>query len=73
MFLSKEEKALQKSEEDKTNPLFKDVADRYLDDVYEMKHGTQKVYIPAAKRAIEEFGEMRMKDIQRWQIKDFLT
>ena len=73
LFLSKEEKAIRKNEEDKTNPLFKDVADRYLDDVYEMKHGTQKVYIPAAKRAIEEFGEMRMKDIQHWQIKDFLT
>lgn len=54
-------------------PLFNDVADKYEELVRSMKNGTQKSYLPAIQRARERFGESRMKEIEPWQIKDFLN
>ena len=45
-------------------PLFEDVADRYKATVLEMKHGTQKSYLPAIARARQHFEGRRMKDIE---------
>lgn len=53
-------------------PLFNDVADKYEEYVRSMKNGTQKSYLPAIQRARARFGESHMKEIEPWQIKDFL-
>ena len=54
-------------------PLFEEVADRYRAAVLEMKHGTQKSYLPAIARARRHFEGRRMKDIEPWEIKAFLA
>lgn len=53
-------------------PLFEQVAERYEDQVLKMKHGTQKSYLPAIKRARNYFAGQRVKEIQPYQIKAFL-
>ncbi len=54
-------------------PLFEEVADRYEEQVLQMKHGTQKSYLPAIARARDQFSSRRMKEIQPWEIKAFLS
>ena len=53
-------------------PLFEEVADAYEEIVLEMKAGTVKAYRPAVVRAREYFKGKRMKEIEPWQIKEFL-
>lgn len=60
-------------EERALGPSFKEVAERYRSLVYEMKYGTQKTYLPAISRAIEYFGELRIKDIEVYEISTFLS
>ena len=52
-------------------PLFKKVAEKYRQKVEEMKLGTQRSYLPAIDKAIDEFGERRMKDIHAHDISMF--
>lgn len=56
----------------KYGPLFSTVADRYREQVFQMKHGTQKSYLPAIDRAVARFGSRRMEEVEPWEIKDFL-
>lgn len=69
--------AIQAGEEERQQteergPLFEDVADRYREKVLDMKHGTQKSYLPAIARARAHFAGRRMKEIESWEIKAFL-
>lgn len=69
--------ALEKEQEEisltqSLGPLFEEVADAYEEIVCEMKHGTAKTYRPAVARAREHFKGKRMKEIEPWQIKEFL-
>lgn len=54
-------------------PLFSDVAEIYRAQVLEMKHGTQRSYLPALDRAVNAFGSRRVKSIEPWEIKSFLS
>ena len=58
--------------EQTSGPLFEEVADRYEEQLLERKHGTQRAYLPALKRARECFQGRRMKEIEPWEIKAFL-
>lgn len=60
-------------EEDSAGPLFKDVANIYRHKVEQMKYGTQRSYLPALQRAIDEFGEMRIKTISSSDLTAFLV
>ncbi len=59
-------------EEKDKGPLFEEVADAYEENVYNMKYGTQKVYLPAIRRAKERFGNRRIKEIEPYEIAEFL-
>lgn len=54
-------------------PLFSDVAEAYRAQVLEMKHGTQKSYLPAIERAVTAFADRRVLTIEPWEIKAFLS
>lgn len=58
--------------EQNSGPLFEEVADRYEAQLLERKHGTQRAYFPALKRARERFQDRRIKEIEPWEIKAFL-
>lgn len=58
--------------EEEAGPTFSDVADVYEETVRDMKYGTQKVYLPAIKRAKARFGEQRIKEIEPYEIAEFL-
>lgn len=58
--------------QEELGPLFEQVAERYETQVLKMKHGTQKSYLPAIKRATNYFSGQRVKEIQPYQIKAFL-
>lgn len=75
---AKAESALQKklaiehkSEKD-LGPLFEEVADEYEKTVQKMKHGTQKAYLPAIRRARDRFAGKRMREIETYMIAEFL-
>lgn len=53
-------------------PLFDEVADVYEEKVRGMKAGTQKSYLPAIVRARNEFGGLRMEEIEPHMIGTFL-
>lgn len=54
-------------------PFFKDVADVYRREVLEhMTNGTQKGYAPCLDRAIDEFGDLRMRSISPFAINALL-
>lgn len=53
-------------------PTFKEVADAYLGRVMEMKHGTQRSYLPAIARAKKQFGEFHMREIEPYMISEYL-
>jgi integrase len=53
-------------------PLFEIVADAYAERVYGMKYGTQKSYMPAVKRATEQFKGKHMREIEPYMIAEFL-
>ncbi|WP_302375658.1 tyrosine-type recombinase/integrase [uncultured Gemmiger sp.] len=53
-------------------PLFAEVADEYQTIVLDMKPGTQKSYLPAIHRAVDAFGDCRMKEIEPYMIAQFL-
>lgn len=53
-------------------PLFEVVADAYEEQVYKMKNGTQKSYLPAIKRARDRFSGQRMREIEPYMIAQFL-
>lgn len=61
----------EKAEKD-LGPLFSTVADAYEEHVLNMKHGTQKSYLPAIERAREVFGEKRIREIDPYMISEFL-
>lgn len=58
--------------EEEAGPTFSDVADVYETSVWDMKYGTRKVYLPAVRRARARFGDRRIKDIEPYEISDFL-
>ena len=58
--------------EEAAGPTFNDVADVFESAVRDMKYGTQKVYLPAIKRANARFGEQRIKEIEPYEIAEFL-
>ncbi len=62
----------QEEAEKESGPTFNEVADVYETSVYDMKYGTQKVYLPAIKRAKARFGEQRIKEIEPYEIAGFL-
>lgn len=64
--------ATTKQEEKDKGPLFGEVANAYEETVRNMKYGTQKVYLPAIKRANARFGEQRIKEIEPYEIAEFL-
>lgn len=68
--------AIQAAEEKESTqelgPLFKDVAAKYQEIVEKYKAGTQKSYLPAIRRAVDRFGEKRMREIEPWMIAQFL-
>ena len=53
-------------------PLFETVADTYEIKVDQMKNGTQKSYLPAIKRARNQFSGKRIKEIEPYMIAQFL-
>jgi integrase len=53
-------------------PTFDEVANMYESAVCDMKYGTQKVYLPAIRRAKERFGNRRIKEIEPYEIAEFL-
>jgi integrase len=61
-----------KQQEEETGPLFEEVADVYEKSVYDMKYGTRKVYLPAIRRAKEYFKDRRIKDIEPYEIAEYL-
>lgn len=65
-------KAANESIEKDEGPLFSEVAESYEAKVLEMKFGTQKAYIPAIRRAVKCFGNMRIKKIEPYMIAEFL-
>lgn len=62
----------QEEAEKESGPTFNEVADVYETSVYDMKYGMQKVYLPAIKRAKARFGEQRIKEIEPYEIAEFL-
>lgn len=58
--------------EKEKGPFFKEVASKYEEEVRCMKNGTQKSYLPAIRRAVEKFGEHRMREIEPYMISQFL-
>ena len=69
---SLEQQQEQQQIEQDLGPLFEEVADRYEENVLEMKAGTIKAYRPAVIRARNHFAGRRMKEIEPWEIKAFL-
>ncbi len=67
-----QEEAEEASVTERLGPLFEDVADRYREKVDRMKAGTAKAYLPAIRRAREQFAGRRMKEIQPWEIRAWL-
>lgn len=53
-------------------PTFSEVAEVYKGQVMDMKYGTQRSYLPAIKRAIKTFGELKIRDIDPYMISEFL-
>ena len=64
----KEEKERIEKERSNAGPLFSEIAEEYLLVVQGMKSGTQKSYLPAVKRAVDEFGEYHMREIEPYMI-----
>lgn len=58
--------------EEEAGPTFDEVADVYEETVRNMTYGTQKAYLPAVKRARERFGDRRIKEIEPYEIAEFL-
>lgn len=67
--LSEAEKA--KKVKDK-GPLWETICDAYEEQVYKMKYGTQRTYLPALRRAREQFKGMHIREIEPYMIADFL-
>ena len=72
MAVAQEERERTETEQ-KSGPLFEEVADRYEEQLLERKYGTQRAYLPALKRARKRFQGRRMKEIEPWEIKAFLN
>ena len=53
-------------------PLFEEVAEIYVGQVCEMKHGTQIAYRPALRRAKAYFKGMRIDEIEPYMVTQFL-
>lgn len=53
-------------------PLFSEVAAEYEEQVRKMKFGTQKAYLPNIRRAVAQFGNKRMREIEPYMISEFL-
>jgi integrase len=53
-------------------PLFETVCDAYKEQVYKMKYGTQRTYLPAVKRAHDRFEGKHMREIEPYMISEFL-
>lgn len=62
----------EKAEED-AGPTFNEVADVYENVVRNMPYGTQKAYLPNLKRARRKFGDRRIKEIEPYEISDYLA
>ena len=71
--ITREERRQEEQLLEELGPLFEDVAERYRAQVLEMKHGTQKSYLPGITRALGQFRGRRIKSIEPWEIKAFLT
>lgn len=69
-----EQEEKERIEEERSNagPLFSEIAKEYIRVVQGMKSGTQKSYLPAVKRATDEFGEYHMREIEPYMIAEFL-
>ena len=67
-----EEKERIEEERSNAGPLFSEIAKEYIRVVQGMKSGTQKSYLPAVKRATDEFGEYHMREIEPYMIAEFL-
>jgi len=55
-----------------SGPLWETVCDAYEEQVYKMKYGTQRTYLPAVKRAHDRFKGKRMREIEPYMISEFL-
>lgn len=68
--------ALSKAEEAKKvkdkGPLWEDVCDAYEKQIYKMKYGTQRTYLPALRRARERFKGKHIREIEPYMISEFL-
>lgn len=58
--------------EEEAGPTFDEVTDIYEEDVRNMTYGTQKAYLPTIKRARDRFGDHRIKEIEPYEIAEFL-
>lgn len=68
--IKEEERAKQEVE---LGPLFSEVAEGYRRDVLEgLKYGTKKSYVSCLRRAVDYFGDYRMKEIQTYMVSKFL-
>ena len=58
--------------EQNAGPLFSEVCDEYALQLATMKNGTRKAYEPALRRAREQFGDYRMRQIEPYMIAQWL-
>ena len=61
-----------KKAEADAGPLFEEVSGVYEESVRNMPYGTAKAYLPAIRRANKQFSGSRIKDIEPYEIADFL-
>lgn len=66
------ERERQQAETRNARELFAVVAAEYKAIVDGMKDGTKRSYLPAIRRAVDAFGEYRMREIQPYMIAEFL-